>query len=488
MLSNNFGPSVPVRNRHRKGTQWFAIVFGLALTTFLLVVLGEAVDAFNDYPTETVICIFIGGLSIHGQLLSLRREASIHFCSFVFCFLFMSAAPMVQLAASTDPVYKIDHWAFWAAMNAVAFTVIGVFMTFRMKKFEYKTQPRSKLPPAGINYLLLFLVVAATSGIAIALFKASLFTNREEFSTAADALFGDAVISLLAKTLLFYTPFFGALVGLRSSLANRKTIWIVLFSLEVLTALILNNPLINPRYQLASLAFFAVDYMFYGRKTKLLAVLVIVGVVLAPAFQVFRADVSDSEGSISQDHGIFSTTLLSKDYDAFQMSCYTMLTVDSTGVSWGSNILGAALFFVPRAWWPRKPPPTSWITFQTASHSTDLGTSNLSTPLMAEGYYAFGWIGALVISWFYWWGASRITLLSRRNFNSWAFLSRCLFAGLVLIFLRGTLTVGVSAVAGSFIAAAVPAFLIRYRFRKGGGRSLRHRIVRPYGTREVNPL
>lgn len=470
MTLNMFEPSVPFQNRRREGVQssWFTILFGLALVAFLLLVLGEAADAIEEYPIEIALCIFIGGLSILGQLMSLRRQASIHFGSFVFCFLFMSAAPMVQLAAKTDPVYKIDHWALWAAMNALAFTLIGIFATYRMKRFDTNTQPRSIAPPSGTNYLSVFVVVALSSGIAIALFYSSLFTNREEFSIASDALFGDAVISSMARTLLFYAPFFGALIGLRSSIVNRKTMWIILFSLEVLIAAILNNPLINPRYQLASLAFFAVDYMFYGRRTKFLAVLVIVGVLLAPVFQVFRRDVSDDESSISEGRQIFSSTLLSKDYDAFQMSCYTMLTVDSAGVSWGSNILGAALFFVPRAWWPEKPQPTSWITYQTASHSTELGTSNLSTPLMAEGYYAFGWLGALVISWIYWWGVSRITLASRRDSNSWTFLARCLFAGLVLIFLRGTLTVGVSAVAGSFIAAAIPWFLIRYRFGKGG--------------------
>src|SRR5258708_2091907 len=112
------------------------------------------------------------------------------------------------------------------------------------------------------------------------------------------------------------------------------------------------------------------------------------------------------------------------DYDAYSVSSYTMLTVDSDGISWGSNILGAALFFVPRAWWPGKPPQTSWVIFGTINHTREAGTINLSTPLMAEGYYAFGWIGALLISVLYWWFISRTTLLSRKDPDSWTFLLR----------------------------------------------------------------
>jgi hypothetical protein len=139
--------------------------------------------------------------------------------------------------------------------------------------------------------------------------------------------------------------------------------------------------------------------------------------------------------------------------------------VNDSGISWGSNFVGAALFFVPRTLWEAKPEPTSWVIYETMDRSRVIGTANLSTPLMAEGYYAFGWAGALLISILYWWGISWVTLRSRKDIDSWAFLSRGLFAGLALVFLRGTLTVGVSAAAGLLVAAAIPMFLLRYRSR-----------------------
>jgi NADH:ubiquinone oxidoreductase subunit 6 (subunit J) len=481
MLLNSLGRSVPIPNRRREKLQSnrFAIFYGLALTGFLCFVLGQAAGAFVDYPIEILLLFIIGGLSIYGQLLSIRREAPIHFVSFLFSFLFMSAAPIAQLNANIDPVFQIAYWVLLAAVNAFVFTAIGVFFTHRLKNPDGATPPKPIATPSG--YLLVFLASAVTSVTAIVLFKDSLFTDRETFGSALGGLFEDAPTAALVLTILTSTPFYGAVIGLRSSIANRQKMWVAMFSVIMLMAAILNNPLINARFKLAGLAFFFIDYMFYGKRTKLLAVLLIVGVLFAPAFQAFRTNEfsfsrNTEFGEISQYNKLGDTSryddvskaLLSMDYDSFQVSCYTMLMVDNAGISWGSNILGALLFFVPRTWWPEKPPPSSWVIYGTMIGYREVGTNNLSTPLIAEGYYAFGWAGALVISFLYWWGSSRITVLSQKDLDSSMFLLRCVFVGLVLIILRGTLLIGVAAVVGSFLAATIPAFLIKSGVKRRG--------------------
>ncbi len=465
MPLNGSALGFPIQYRRRGRAGWIAISYGVGLTIFLFVAMGQAANAIADYPIEILLCLFNGGLSIYGQLLSLRREASIHFISFFFSFLFMSAAPIVQLGANNDVVFGIDHLALWSAVNALAFTVIGIVFTYRLNKPESEGLPARQAVPSDVNYLLAFLTAFGVSIGAIILFNHNLFTSRSEFFAARQELFEDAPTALLATTFLMSTPLFAAIIGLRSAIANRQKIWIALFSAACLLASVLNNPIIQPRYQLAGLAFFFIDYMFYGKKTKLLAALLIVGVLLGPVFQSFRHSDQIDASAFSEDAKPFSETLLSMDYDAFPMSCYTMLTVDNAGISWGSNILGAVSFFVPRSWWPDKPPPTSWVVYDTMSHLSEVGTNNLSTPLMAEGYYAFGWVGALAISLLYWFLVSEIIRRSRKDLESWWFLLRCVFSGLVLILLRGTLTVGVSALVSYFVAAAIPAFLISHRFK-----------------------
>jgi len=474
---NTWKQTIPRKSgRRRKRSNAFEIFYSLALFGFLLAVLFQARGVYQIRWLEFLILAFIGCLSIYGQLLSLQREASIHFGSFLFCYLFMSAAPVVQLGADVDVVFHMDNWALLAALNSLAFTLIGLFSIYRMKPPGERSLSTRSFSPASINYVFLFTTTLVAALTAIVLFRNVLFTNRDVFADAADEIFRDPTISLIARFLLLSIPFFGALIGLRTSISNRKGVWIILFSFVMLLALIINNPLVHPRYQLAGLAFFAIDYFFYGRKTKFLAVLLAAGVLLAPVLQTFRHE-DGSTGEDLEESSLVGAPLLSMDYDAFRMSCYTMLAVEHDGISWGSNLLGAGLFFVPRAVWSTKPLPTAWVIYETADHSANLGTNNLSTPLMAEGYYAFGWIGALAIAFVYWWGISRVTLLSRRDPDSWMFLLRSLLAGLVLIFLRGTLTVGVSAVAGELAALAIPGFLIRYRFNSANRYLPRSRVA-----------
>jgi oligosaccharide repeat unit polymerase len=460
------------RKRHQPN--WLAISYGAGLTAFLLVALNQASGEISEYPLEILLCLVNGGLSIYGQLMALRREAPLHLISFFFCFIFMSAAPIVQLGAQSAWVFSIDHLALLAVINGLMFTLVGIFFTYRLGKSNNKISAEKIGRPTNLNYLLVFATVVAVSAVAIGLFRSRLFTDRTDFYDATMEIFGDAATGSLATTFLMSTPIFAAIIGLRSAIASRDKIWTLLFSSACILAAVPNNPLIQPRYHLAGLAFFFIDYMFYGKRTKAIVLLLIAGVLLAPVFQTFRYSNPFSQESISDDAPpSIVDTLRTMDYDAFTTSCYTLLTVREEGISWGSNILGAVAFFVPRALWPGKPPPTSWVIYDTMTHSSEVGTDNLSTPLMAEGYYAFGWIGAVAISLLFWWCVSEIMRCTRDGSHPWIFLLRCVFSGLVLIILRGTLTVGVSALASSFVAAAIPMFLIEVRLRRSRHRSKR---------------
>ncbi len=99
-----------------------------------------------------------------------------------------------------------------------------------------------------------------------------------------------------------------------------------------------------------------------------------------------------------------------------------------------------------------------YIIYSTILNYRYIESNNLSTPLMAEGYYAFWWFGAFLISVLYWVGISRVVVLSRRNPNSFIFLLRCVLAGLTLITLRGSLMPVASMIVGAAFSAAAPGW------------------------------
>lgn len=446
------------------GRQFALFVFA----SFLLALLGYdlylASDAVNRYPVLIGLCTLTALLSASGQLLAVSRNDALAFVSFLFCYLFMGIAAIAQITSDSDPVFNIEDYAVRAAVGALIFTVMGLWHSV----WRTRSGTGQKLPQDGERHNLAAL--AALTGMvtlaSFAILGSALFTSREGFGFAMDRIVGDGPLSQLVATTLLLLPFFGSAIGLRRSLHEGRKAWASVFLLLFSAACVLNNPLISARFKLAGLVFFFLDYIFYGRKTTLLAMMLVAGVAAAPAFNTFRGDSAKNEISLEEGAGEwFQQTFVSMDYDAFETSAYTVMLVDEYGFSLGSNLIGAGLFFVPRSFWTTKPVPTAWIIAFVMANYRFVGTANLSTPLMAEGYFAFGWLGVVLVSWGYWKLIRRVTEASWRDGEGFIFLLRGVGVGLALIVLRGTLIVGVSAVAAYAVSAYLPYVACRWNAR-----------------------
>lgn len=82
------------------------------------------------------------------------------------------------------------------------------------------------------------------------------------------------------------------------------------------------------------------------------------------------------------------------DYDAYSMVARTLQYVGEYGATMGGQLLGALLFFVPRAFWPSKPDGSGNLVVA-AQGQTQL---NISSPLPAEGIVNFGIVGLVIFA------------------------------------------------------------------------------------------
>lgn len=457
----------PLRMMKRQGSFFqksFDIIFCVALLTLMIMGLAFALPYITVFPVALILLFINGLLSIYGLLASIHRKASIHFVSFLFCFLFLSLAPIMQIGANIEPVFYVDGLLVQACLMSFFFVLAGVIFIHMIPSITPDPDDESMKIQEG-RYTLLFFVTLLLGLLCIALFKDGLFSSREGFGNAVGRVFRDQALALIAINLFKLSPFFGAAIGFRSAWMNKNTKWIIAFGFLMLLAAIINNPMSSPRFYLAGLGFFFVDYMMRGQNVRLLAVLLVSGILAAPLFHIFRHE-SPLPVAVEHDKSILEETLISMDYDAFQIANYTILTVQDNGMSWGNNLLGAVLFFAPRKIWPGKPEPTPFIIYEKVIEYRMVGTNNLSTPLMAEGFYAFSWVGAIGISILFWYGITVLTRKSYNDPNGWAFLVRCVMVGLTLILLRGSLTVGMSAVVGFAFAAFVPWSIFYLTFQK----------------------
>jgi len=353
-----------------------------------------------------------------------------------------------------------------AAVVALIFTFLGLVSIRRVSVLPPPPRASAKWADSS-NFFPLFIVVGIVTAAALILYANIILTDRDTFGSAQADIFGDAQTGLLGQTILTSVPFFGSCIGLRAARAQKRGGWTIGFVILLMLICLVDNPFTLPRFVLAGFAFFFIDYMSRGRAMKVMSLMLLAGVMSAPVFNSFRTSDLRNEGVEVQSVGVeespFDSTFLSYDYDAFQTLCYSIAYVDEESVLYGSNLLGAALFFAPRTWWEDKPPPSAFLLYDKIRRFREIGTNNLSTALPAEGYLAFGWFGVVLVSFLYWEMVARNFAASRANDESFSFVFRCVFAGLTLIFLRGTLIVALAAVVGSVVSSLIPWMIFKIR-------------------------
>jgi hypothetical protein len=79
-------------------------------------------------------------------------------------------------------------------------------------------------------------------------------------------------------------------------------------------------------------------------------------------------------------------------FDAFQMIALTKRYADNTGYSFGHQVLLPLFFWVPRSIWPSKPIGTSDV----VAESLGFSSTNVASPLWAEGYANLGILGVIL--------------------------------------------------------------------------------------------
>lgn len=133
------------------------------------------------------------------------------------------------------------------------------------------------------------------------------------------------------------------------------------------------------------------------KKGRWFSWVIIFGLVLIfPAMNIFRWLKTLQKGGLWElIIKSFSSCYLEGHFDAHQMLITTVRYVEEFGLSWGRQILGALLFFVPRSLWPGKPEGTG--------HTTIVGLdqfyfSNVSANLTVEGYMNFGLAGIVLFA------------------------------------------------------------------------------------------
>jgi hypothetical protein len=221
---------------------------------------------------------------------------------------------------------------------------------------------------------------------------AGLYTSASNATGGALATFANCLpfVALLCTVRLLF-----------SDLKERKRPlpWVLLVLL-VAENLLLNNPVSNARYWFFAVVLALWYVMPLARRPAVLSAYVLLFAVAAltvfPFLDKYRIEDSTAQRlNITRNSYVESADyLLGKtDYGSVTDIGLAIKLVDESGLTWGQQLAGAGLFWVPRTIWPDKPDNTAFL----LADASGFDNRNIDSPLWAEGYVDFYWVGTAAV-------------------------------------------------------------------------------------------
>jgi hypothetical protein len=380
---------------------------------------------------------------------------------FIFNWMFLDLAPKVQLMSmpqrlintSTVAVDRVALTNLMCALFMVAFTLFYGFLSGRAEARRADTAPGS--PPREFT--------AGAVGLALAVCVCVVAIAAPKAYASIENAVAVSPSALIVKRCLLFLPSATLLILLQETVrSGRKLLFsrVCVLLLLLLLVLITENPYTEKRNALGPLyiALLLVAFPgFFGSWAKRMLLLVGGMVLIFPAITIFTHNHQQSIGDVTltQVSDRLMDHYFSINYDSWA-NIYTAIEIAGAhGVQWGHQLLGSLLFFVPSGIWSGKPLATGIYLANYLSVNYSMWFTNLSAPLIAEGYLDFGFVGVILYA-----GAAAfaVTLLNKVALRSSKWVSYPLAvygAVLLMIVLRGSLMISLG-----FASAALLAFVI----------------------------
>jgi hypothetical protein len=394
---------------------------------------------------------------------------------FIFNWMFLDLAPKIQLMSmpqrlintSTVAVDRVALTNLMCALFMVAFTLFYGFLSGRTEARRVDAAPASAPRPFTAGAVGLALVVCVCV-VAIAAPKA--YASIENSVAASPA-------SLIVKRCLLFLPSATLLILLHETVrSGRKLLFsrVCVLLLLLLLVLITENPYTEKRNALGPLyiALLLVAFpRFFANWARRMLLLVGGMVVIFPAITIFTHNHQQALGDVTltQVSDRLMDHYFSINYDSWA-NIYTAIEIAGAhGVQWGHQLLGSLLFFVPSGVWSGKPLATGIFLANYLTVNYSMWFTNLSAPLIAEGYLDFGFVGVMLYA-----GAAAfaVTLLNKvaLRSNKWVAFPLAVYGAVFLmIVLRGSLMIalgfGSAALLSFAIASAMLSVQLGERYR-----------------------
>lgn len=354
---------------------------------FVIYQIGTTYDIKNISVFVTYVFIIL--FCIYGLLCN-KVNFGLSQIFFSFCLFFLGIAPLIQYfedivfwdgAFFTEQDYLKTNMLIILAL--IIYSIVYRF-SLKLKHKHYhvhNTSLRSDNSSSVHNHRLVLLSTISSLYIFFVICQGNLIGMLIRVDAESDGM--NNVIGLINSFFIRPVP---AICFLLFKFYDKKSKLVEFYLLFLL--LVTNSPTAIPRFAVA--AFYIPLVMVYFKKVLYkkynLTILVIVSLVLVfPILNLVRFP--DQSFSVSR----FYLPLLEGHFDSYQMF---MRVVSLDYITYGRQLLGVILFWIPRSLWASKPIGSGYL----IAHEYGLSFDNISMNFFGEGYINFGIIGVCIFS------------------------------------------------------------------------------------------
>lgn len=369
----------------------------------ILSVIPLGVFAPTGKSTICILSFYVNAFVFVVGIVRARRKSaiSIELIFWIFMYFFMFFAPLIQYLLNQFPWNgKISETEIVQANAVILLFVLlyllGQYIAQRaMQKSVWKKEKADFLTSdLQFSHRMATAMTLICCLLAFyAMLKAGLHGIVASRSDATKVFYSgsNTTIRLIVESVI---PAFMAYATAESAQKVRnKAENPFRFIVLSLCILICFFPTAIPRYKMATIygTIAIVTFPQIKKKDRFFWLFVVALFIAFPVFNSFRRELSLDKSSSVFGNGVLST-YANADYDAYRMLVSCLRYVGKEGCTWGAQALGAFLFFIPRSIWPSKPVGSGSVLIRHEFGNDYF--SNVSCPLVAEGYMNFGLVGA----------------------------------------------------------------------------------------------
>lgn len=370
----------------------------------LLVLIG--INIFSNVNIKNDDIVIISTFVINGAIIvkelfrPTRLGYSLYEIVYIYFFIFMFFSPLVQYLSDMFPwenaslitnsiILKSNFMIF-------VFLIVYKIVYFMFKKRNYEKNYKVNKYFNNLHLILniLYLLTIVVSMYIIALTGISnLFARSTNYLNIVNQGF-----SLIIQNSFRAIPVFYVGINLMYYQKNKRIYKKIPFLIGLLFALVINFPTATARFWAGSIYIgFLIILIRKLKNPYLFKIIIMLGLfVVFPLLNIFRVNSFSNISDISISIPNPADAFLVGDYDSYSMLARAIIFAQKWNITYGRQLLGNLLFFIPRSYWLDKPIGSGVM----IAESYNWQFSNVSMPFIGEGYINFGFFGIIIFAFF----------------------------------------------------------------------------------------